>query len=491
MSAVTKSTKRQKCHINDPPEAVGSASGSGAGAEQQMIRPSTAPDYVKIKQEFAAPTTMPPPQQVYPSPFARAVPGVPGVPSAQKPAATASGSATHRVEHIPTHTMAAPAQIGVTNTKTFHPVQTSMQISQMLARKQPLRVRQPPTATATASASASGSEVETKAASAMMLGPTVFAMPSVVPSIPSARHISSHLQVYAPIEKLLRDSASYEMLPSDRQNLLMQLDETLAPVGAMFKSAAGPTSKRQQHQPVIPPSLSADITKCVDTKLPMVDLPTYGPEHEDQLLYQGGKPRPSPKSNFMMITSPPCSNGPKCYAFRTKWQWIPSTSLLPHMRVPFLPMMWMSPDELSHHFLTGEVPARGPGPCLICCRNAQILPVLLHESDKTTPRGMRIQQWCNTIGPGGYRSDCCMPPSATGFNGLYGPLAWVAQPAIRAQYDEKYKVLRLNQDLMKHDPIEGTGSAFATQAHRAATASASIAKEPESAPKTSNSVFRK
>ena len=490
----TKAPKR-RADVEDLKKA---SSGSGSGVatassatdalaedanNKRQKRPEeTASEHiVRVKQEPLQPSPYPKPTQA--APVAAA--------AISKPLPPKTVPTSARLAHVPTNTMAAPQKIGVTNATVFQPVNTSAEISQMLARKQLARVRDPAaslrisTGAGTASAavqqtpsSTSGSQQQQ-----LMLGSKVFSMASGVASLPSARHISSYLQTMAPIEKLLREQAGYNMLPQDRQNVLLAMDATLTDVAAMFNSA----TKKRSAASSMPPPLSDNVTECLDPTQPMMQMPIYGPAYEDELLAEGGVPRPSPRSNFISVKAPMCTNGTSCHAFTTQWEWIPSGPVKPKA---FIPMMWMCPNELEEFFMTGKVPSRGPGRCLVCCRLSTLNAVLLHQSDKTTPRGTQIQQWANSVGPGGYNADFCMAPCSVGFNGLYGPLALVSQKGIRACYDAKFNVYRLNQDLMKHEPIANTGSDLALRVRRDAESAASIFKG-EAPPAVSTSVFRK
>jgi len=215
------------------------------------------------------------------------------------------------------------------------------------------------------------------------------------------------------------------------------------------------------------PDIRAKIERCiVDRETPtrwddLHRLLRWRSARDDtHFMVQAGC-RPSPVNPTLMIDSRPCVNGERCEGFRN------FTQLADCPEGSFMPIGYISKEELAEHYRTGRWPEGGAGnvPCIFC---TWFVPQYL-QSSQWFERG---SQWLpfvvaqcdfNSVGTfHGYRPECVLRRSGQQDSIVLAPLAkWDSNllgPVYKCPQSGR---LRIDHDRMLVAPL-GRGSSLAT-----------------------------
>lgn len=159
-------------------------------------------------------------------------------------------------------------------------------------------------------------------------------------------------------------------------------------------------------------------------------------DYEQELMFFATRRR-SPLNPNLWFTPPPCMLKQNCLSIAAG-QLVMDTAGRPLDAPEFRPMPMMrfcTRQELNTMYTTGVVP-RGEMACIRCLRYTLGCAVLSQESKGGWPPSVLLQFFGNKVdGPQGYDRKYCMMPSATGFNGLYLPLAQEYDNLLRIRWD--------------------------------------------------------
>lgn len=162
--------------------------------------------------------------------------------------------------------------------------------------------------------------------------------------------------------------------------------------------------------------------------------------------------RMSPTHPTHRIKSMPCVNAERCMGFRM----LPQLAGCPPGS--FMPIGYISKEELAHHYATGQWPEGGAGnvPCIFCTwyiphylqcaipldRGNGWLPFVMAQSD------------FNSVGTfHGYRDDCVLRRSGQHDSIVLAPLARWDSNALSVYWDPNMNVHRVDHDRMLVAPM--------------------------------------
>ena len=234
------------------------------------------------------------------------------------------------------------------------------------------------------------------------------------------------------IVQMQKRPAKYILAEEFVNGKIMQAYKTIIKVSPSLLNAAKHTKNRFDL-------VHADLVANGEQAIPP-DLIFQSKALEDRLLVQAGI-RPSPLQPSRTINSPMCVNKDKC-----KGACYPFIGLAENTFGKPL-MSWMTEEDLDRHELEGFQP-HATFPCLLCIRHMPTELVQCNQINRMRlSKNMRIQHFFNTVGEGEYRSEVCLYPDTSMFNGLYAPVVYNRFDMYRA-YTDAAGIFRIDQSAM-------------------------------------------
>lgn len=272
--------------------------------------------------------------------------------------------------------------------------------------------------------------------------PVAYTPMSRIPRV-SADQIVADLRKRLVVENALRNGMQAPKTSSAARALLADLFEGVSKFSPFYKCvSSGVAPTREEFADMMAKGPTADSK--------FLDVPCNTSDFDDHQLFEGGRPRISPRNPKLLITSPACIRGQKCRVITLGLEWGDDAHTGPDFEAPFPGMSMMSADDLAAHETSGAVP-KVTGICLVCARidhSEKILPI--RQLHSAVPDCVFYQEFSNKRNePGGYKSAFMLCPLAGPNSGIVAPVFGGRTDGYRRMYSDQFKCRYISQDIAK------------------------------------------